>query len=270
MPISTVTSEPHRPGCRAGLALLYAVLWLVAGAATAADAGLFIGQVAVVDARGALHDGHPLRYRIEHIDPALLTARLAEWIATPVHAGSDITFQLEAYPVARTPDAQASHLASSFLIDYAEPSVQALRERIESRYGTAPAPADLEQFVHDFIERKNIAHGFDVASVVARSRAGDCTEHAVLLTALLRMYGYPARTVLGVFVSLREPVSGFGHAWTEYRGDNGWVGLDGTRIDDGVGAHHIPLGVVRDESITYRLALLGLLQGLAIERITVE
>ena len=84
------------------------------------------------------------------------------------------------------------------------------------------------------------------------------------------MYGYPARTVIGIFVSLQDPVLAYGHAWTEYYGDTGWVGIDGTRIDKTVGAHYIPLGVIRDESIGYRMAVLRALSYLSIEKIVVE
>lgn len=254
---------------RAG-ALLCLLLLVASQPAGAAGEELFIGQIAVQDARGAAHARQTLHYRIVHDDPELLQSGLARWIAAPGRSGNGVSFSLDSYPVTRLPEADASHLASSFLIDYREPAIQELRGPIESRYGSRPLPGELEQFVYDYIGDKNSARSFDVASVVARSRAGDCSEHAVLLTALLRMYGYPARTVLGIYISLQEPVMGYGHAWAEYRDDAGWIGIDGTRIDDSVGAHYIPLGVIRDESIAYRLAVLGVLRNLSIDRITVE
>lgn len=251
-------------------ALLLVTLAAACGPAGAAGDNLFIGQVAVEDARATTETRQTLHYRISHADPARLASQLAGWISTPVQSGNGIAFSLDAYPVTRTPEADGSQLASSFLIDYTEPPVQALGSHIEARYGSHPSPAELEQFVYEYINDKNSARGFDVASVVARSRSGDCSEHAVLLTALLRMYGYPARTVLGIFVSLQEPVRGYGHAWAEYRGNAGWIGIDGTRIDASVGAHYIPLGVIRDESIAYRMAVAGVLHNLSIEKITVE
>ena len=92
----------------------------------------------------------------------------------------------------------------------------------------------------------------------------------MLLTSLLRMYGYPARSVTGLFVSLDKPVMAYGHAWVEYYNDHGWIGLDGTRISKSVGAQHIPLSVVEDESIAYAIGLIGTLQALAIERVIVK
>lgn len=235
----------------------------------AAD-GLFIGQVRVEDVRAEPADSGTIHYRILHEDPALLEARLAGWIsqAEPVPGG--VAFSLSGYPAATSPVNDALHRDASFLVDYNEPSVQALVEQINSQYGTRPAPAELEQFVYDFIEHKNAAHGFDVASMVAKTRAGDCTEHAVLLTALLRLYGYPARAVTGLYVSLEEPVLGYGHAWTEFYDGQRWVGLDATRISAVVGTRHVPLGVVNDESIAYTLGLLRTLQGLSVTRVIVK
>jgi transglutaminase-like putative cysteine protease len=266
-----VISELQAGGRRwwiAGLLSLTAAV--VTGPAGAAGADLFIGQFVVEDARAAPQQLDTLQYYIVHEDPGLLEAQLAGWISAPGRSQHGVSFRLNAYPVAQTPVADRSHLASSFLIDYLQPSIQALRSLIETRYGSLPSPAELEEFVYGYIEDKNVARGFDVASIVAQSRSGDCSEHAVLLTALLRMYGYPARTVIGVFVSLRDPVLAYGHAWAEYHDDRGWAGVDGTRIDDTVGMHYIPLGVISDESIAYRMAVAGTLRFLSIEKIRVE
>ena len=62
----------------------------------------------------------------------------------------------------------------------------------------------------------------------------------------------------------------YGHAWTEYHDGDGWSGVDGTRVADGVDARYIPLGSIEDESIAYRLASIGLLRTLAIHSIVVE
>jgi hypothetical protein len=249
------------------------LLWLAlfaAGPLAAADTELFIGQIRVEDARTASADAQVLHYRIMHEDAAGLQAQLARWVDQPQPVEGGVAFSLPAYPMAATPAGDDRHRAASFLIDYTEPVIQALAVPIEQRYGKRPSPGELEQFVHDYIVDKNSAHGFDVASMVARSRAGDCTEHAVLLTALLRMYDYPARTVTGLYVSLQEPVLAYGHAWVEYYADDGWIGLDGTRISHGVGAQHVPLGVVEDETMAYALGLIGSFQMLAIERVIVE
>jgi transglutaminase-like putative cysteine protease len=238
--------------------------------AAAAGNDFFIGQFPVEDARSSVQHPHSLHYSIVHDDPGLLETELAGWIPAPRRSQNGVSFSLKSYPVARTPPPDSRHLSPSFLVDYTEPAVQALKPWIERRYGPRPSPEDLEQFVFEYIREKNYAHGFDVASIVAQSRSGDCSEHAILLTALLRMYEYPARTIIGVFVSLQDPVMAFGHAWAEYYGDAGWTGIDGTRVDKTVGAQYIPLSVIGDESIGYRIALIGALRSLSIDRIVVE
>ncbi len=249
---------------------LLSLVILTGGSPAAADDTLFLGQIRVEDARAVATGSAGLRYRIMHENAAALGTQLGRWIHQPETVEGGITFSLNAYPVTRTPTADDRHRTASFLIDYTEPAVQALAGPIEQQYGKLPSPDDLEQFVHDYIVDKNVAHGFDVASMVAKSRAGDCTEHAVLLTALLRMSGYAARTITGLYVSLDAPVAAYGHAWVEYHNGHDWSGLDGTRISETVGAQHIPLDVVENETIGYAMGLIGSLQMLAIERVIVE
>lgn len=76
------------------------------------------------------------------------------------------------------------------------------------------------------------------ASAVAKSLRGDCTEHAVLLCALLRSQGIPARVALG-FVYVPNPDSFVPHMWTEAFLDGKWIPFDSTRGPDGVGLTHL-------------------------------
>jgi Transglutaminase-like superfamily len=114
--------------------------------------------------------------------------------------------------------------AATFVLDYDEPSMVELFETVEVHERT---PEGLELFVSQFIEDKTYARGFDIASRVAQLKAGDCTEHAVLLSALLRAAKIPARVVFGVVIAL-GPDRGFaaGHAWVEYADKGEWRRLD--------------------------------------------
>ncbi len=98
----------------------------------------------------------------------------------------------------------------------------------------------LERYVHDTISEKNFSQTFASAADVARSREGDCTEHAVLLAALARAKGIPARVAIGlVYMPSRQ---GFGyHMWNELFINNNWVGMDGTLARGGIGAAHLKL-----------------------------
>lgn len=85
------------------------------------------------------------------------------------------------------------------------------------------------------IRNKGFGVGFASAAEVARTCEGDCSEHAALLTAMLRNAGYAARTASGlVFVEEFAGKSGvFGyHMWTqvllERDGAKRWIDLDAT------------------------------------------
>lgn len=133
--------------------------------------------------------------------------------------------------------------AASAMIERDDPEVMALRYKVQPAH-TRPLPtmlaaSRLRQLVHDQIRAKNLDVGFASAAQVARTRTGDCTEHAVLLAALLRAAGIPSRVVSGlVYVEHPgrpgAPSSGvFGyHMWTqaliESDGPPRWIDLDAT------------------------------------------
>ena len=48
------------------------------------------------------------------------------------------------------------------------------------------------------ISNKGLSTGFASATETAKSKAGDCSEHAVLLVAMLRSAGIPARGATGL------------------------------------------------------------------------
>ncbi|NJL28314.1 MAG: transglutaminase domain-containing protein [Thermoanaerobaculia bacterium] len=92
-------------------------------------------------------------------------------------------------------------------------------------------PRRLRTFVHGYLARKNLNSVLATASEVASTRAGDCTEHAVLLAALLRADGIPSRLVTGLiyvddFVG-ESKLFGY-HMWTQAFLGKRWVDLDAT------------------------------------------
>ena len=242
----------------------------VTGPALSADTAIFIGEFRVEDARSTSDRATPLTYDLIHEKPDVIREALSERIPTLVRRDDSVSFQIREYPSTRTPPDPTAHMSASFLIDYTEPIFETLKDGVKQRYGPHPTPRQLEEFVFYYIESKNYAHLFDLASTVARSRAGDCTEHAVLLTALLRMFGYPARMVIGTYVHLEEKPKGFGHAWTEYYGESRWRGLDGTRIAGAVDQHYVPLSVIEDESISYGIGLMSAMQAAFVQRIVIR
>ena len=76
------------------------------------------------------------------------------------------------------------------------------------------------------------------ASEVAESLSGDCTEHAVLLAAMLRARQIPSRVVVGLVYAEKLEAFG-GHMWTEAYLDGHWLPLDATLGMGGIGSGHL-------------------------------
>jgi Transglutaminase-like superfamily len=96
----------------------------------------------------------------------------------------------------------------------------------------------LERYVHEKLDKKNFSTAFASAAEVAESLEGDCSEHAVLLAALLRARGIPSRVAIGLVYVPGQGKMG-GHMWTEALFSDGWVPLDATLGRGGIGGGHL-------------------------------
>lgn len=163
-----------------------------------------------------------------------------------------------------------AHLRPSFVMDFDEPPVAALLAELghDTREDEEDELARLARFVFDLLSDKTYARGFDIASRVAVSRAGDCTEHAVLLTALARARGHPARLVIGALIVPHMEMA-FGHAWTEVHDGQSWRVLDATLppatagggSDDVPAAaprYYFPVGALENEGPGHPMDLMGI------------
>jgi hypothetical protein len=97
---------------------------------------------------------------------------------------------------------------------------------------TADARSDEEKvqalvkFVYEHVEEKSLDRAYASAVATLKSGTGDCTEHSVLLSALLRIAGLPTRLVDGVVISGGRV--GY-HEWVEvYLEGRGFVPADPT------------------------------------------
>lgn len=145
-------------------------------------------------------------------------------------------------PASDTERADPRLLAASAMADCGEAAIRAFAERAVSAAPSSSAPPDaaaraesLRRAVHGHLTRKNLASGLASASQAFASRAGDCTEHAVLLVAALRALGIPARVATGLaYVDAPGHPNSFGwHMWTQAIVDGRWVDLDATLPADG-------------------------------------
>src|SRR5690606_16861714 len=98
----------------------------------------------------------------------------------------------------------------------------------------------IEEWVFANMKKKNFSTAFAPADEEARELSGDCTEHSVLVAALCRAAGIPARCAAGLVNA--EHLRRFGpHMWTEVYVNNRWVALDATFNQSRVDATHIKL-----------------------------
>jgi hypothetical protein len=118
----------------------------------------------------------------------------------------------------------------SFAVDCDEPSVVRARLELAQRYGAGAAPQQIERFVDEFIVKKSLAYGATPASTVATTREGDCTEHAMLFTAIARKAGHAARFVSGLVLvkpsADSNELRAYGHAWAEVFEQKRWRRYD--------------------------------------------
>ncbi len=98
----------------------------------------------------------------------------------------------------------------------------------------------LESYVNRVITEKDFSQVFATAAEVAANPTGDCTEHAVLLAALARARGIPARAAIGLVYMPRSQSFGY-HMWTELFIADRWIPMDGTLGQGGIGAAHLKL-----------------------------
>jgi hypothetical protein len=132
-------------------------------------------------------------------------------------------------------------LASS---QYLQRDDELVRKHANRAAGDATDPGEIaqrmESYVREKLNKKNFSTAMASAAEVARNMEGDCTEHAVLLAAMLRAKGIPSRVVVGLVYADRMFAFG-GHMWTEANLNDQWIPLDATLGLNGIGAAHIKL-----------------------------
>jgi hypothetical protein len=132
-----------------------------------------------------------------------------------------------------------AYVKSSRFLDTEDANVKALAvEGAAGETDHVKLAVGLELFVSKRLANKNFSTALATASEVARDLSGDCTEHAVLLAALLRANGVPSRVAIGFVYA--DSIGGFGgHMWTEAYVNGRWVPLDATLGLGGIGVGHI-------------------------------
>jgi len=177
-----------------------------------------------------------------------------------------------------SPEDMSEYLKPSMMINCDDERVQNLAERSvrmveDDAFFKAEA---MRRFVQEHIRKKDLEVAFATAGEVARKGAGDCSEHAVLLAALLRANKIPSRVVMGLvyadaFAGKRD-IFGW-HMWTQAWINHRWIDLDATLLQQQFHPGHIAVSVsslaqgVADEGFSTLLQIMGQLE---IEIVNVE
>lgn len=150
-----------------------------------------------------------------------------------------------------------SQLAPSFVIDFDEEATKPFISGFESS-NDEDVKAQIVKYVSGYITEPSYVHGFNFASTVAQQRSGDCTEYAVLTTALARSEGIPSKLILGiVVVQYPHGLYAYGHAWSEMWEDGQWHTADAALYNDGALAKfYLPSSELQNETMAYSRLLM--------------
>lgn len=144
------------------------------------------------------------------------------------------------------------HLAATSYLNHESDEIEALVDQwLEGKddLGDAKKAEHLREKVYEFVNKKSLGVGFATATEVAKTKQGDCTEHGVLLAAVLRGAGIPSRTVTGLIYADRflDQRNIFGYhmwtqAWVEDEDGGQWIDLDAVlNADHPFDATHIAI-----------------------------
>ncbi len=160
--------------------------------------------------------------------------------------------ELKSRPAGEVPEALDQYLQASSVCDSGDRKIRRLALRAAPRDDAPMVKArKLREFVTEYITAKGMDVGFATASEVAANRAGDCTEHSVLLAAMGRAAGVPARGVgglVGIPGGVRDDANGrmeFGfHMWTQVYIHGQWVDIDAAMRQTECDTTHIAITLV--------------------------
>ena len=165
-----------------------------------------------------------------------------------------------------TPSPDPELVAASPTVDSDSAPVAALaREVAGDVKGRYAAALRLSELVNRRLEKAYGASN-DRASDVLAAGKGDCTEHSVLLVALARALGIPARQVYGlVYARYGDGKDAlYWHAWAEVLSAGEWIAIDPTFGQPVADATHVALGTGA------QVDAIGLLGALRVESVEVK
>ncbi len=244
------------------LALAIIALPKAAYAADDSSVGLYMFHISSESTEAgvaALDFSQPLQVTLRSADLLGLYKQLEKTNAHEVALSEEtITLTLPLETTFQS-SATAQNQNASWVIDYDETSVFELVTEFREDADRVANLATINRFVSDNIPEKSYRNGFDIASQVAEHGEGDCTEHAVLATAVSRALGIPSRVALGVLLVFSEgKMHAYGHARSELFVNTQWQVADATlpleneKID---GVYYLPISLFDNEGPGYLMQM---------------
>jgi transglutaminase-like putative cysteine protease len=235
---------------------------LLGGIAIAADDDLpYMASIAIERAPGEVNAFGPTLQSVLHVNDASKTAHFLSNVDGLEVVASDedtVTVQYIEKPTV-VGDPAGQYERSTWVVDFTEEAVQELVDDLAAGLEATPSIDELERYVYEFITNKTYSRAFDLASQVAASGEGDCTEHAVLLAALARANGFQARVTFGnLIIDTDAGLFAFGHAWTEVYDGEQWQITDATlpgRDPTAKQLRYLPAAILADEGPGYVLSV---------------
>ena len=201
-----------------------------------------LGKAVVVDSRqklkidndprhGTIEIDIPVMDRAETPIPLLLDRNAPATTRIPINRNLPIQDQ-------HNSEELAQFLKSTVYIQAEHPAIQAKAiEVLDGETNAWKSAEKLGRWVYKNIRDKNLKIGFGSALQTLESLEGDCTEHTVLMIAMARSVGIPARVCAGL-VFQRDAF--YYHFWPEvYVGE--WVAMEPTLGQIQADANHIQL-----------------------------
>jgi hypothetical protein len=163
---------------------------------------------------------------------------------------------------AKVADSLRNYLKATPTLQVDHPEIQALAQKLTKKYtSVCEKIAGYTSYVAVSIQDRNTAT-FSSALETLRAGFGDCGEHAVLLAALLRTSGIPARVVLGL-VYMESLKGYYGHAWVMAFDGSEWIFADPAHNVFPACTNRIPLLI--DDSGQQMIQIIKMLGKISIE-----
>lgn len=146
------------------------------------------------------------------------------------------------------PDGFEEFLKPTPLMEVDDPELRNIARKILAKHADArSAAAAISDYVFRLLGKGSSEIAQPSAKQILRDRGGDCSEHALLFTALCRSAGIPARRCSG-YVCIGGDWGG--HAWCEIWVGK-WIGADPTTNEIGTRARYIFCGRPSDPTVRF-------------------